>query len=906
MPLNLTFSTNPYDILSADDRWYPDSEQQKLLASEKFRFLPPLVYKIRSEVADWRKGGYKEVSKTTKALLHYWFGRHDEHSRRRSGLGEVHPDEFMYYFAQREAMESVIYLYEVKKVRDRYDMMKFDSTGLVSTGMFPENWLRFVLKLATGAGKTKVMSLIIAWSYFNKIYEDNSTLSKNILLIAPNIIVLDRLRNDFDGLRIFREDPIIPDNGEYGKEWRSDFNMVLHIQDEVSVSRNTGNLFLTNIHRVYEGGNSVPSFGDDDTSAYFLGKKGVAQTNDSCLDLTAILKDIDELLIINDEAHHVHDERMAWFKSIENIHNHLCQNGKVLSLQVDLTATPRHDNGGIFVQTICDYPLAEAIWQDVVKHPVLPDAASCAKLKEKQTIKYAEKYSDYIQLGVEEWRKSFKINEQVGKKSIMFVMTDDTRACDDVALYLERNFPDLKGKVLTIHTNASGEISETDAQKSREELDYLRKQANEIDSWENPYVAVVSVMMLKEGWDVKNVTTIVGLRSFGSKNKILPEQALGRGLRKMHREKRMRETVSVIGTDAFLDFVKSINNDGGSFETGAMGGDKGDSGNKSIVIEIDKENKKKDLAKLEIEIPVMTPRIYREYKNLEELNPATFVIKRIPYLEFSPEELREIIFEDIIENKEDHKTQLSSLTISDFRDAIGYFTKTVMKDLRLFGGYDILYGKMKAFIRDYLFDKEIDTDSPNTLRNLSETNVRNTINSVFREQINALTIRDKGTTEIRDSIKISKVRPFIVKDQPFLIPQKSVFNKIIGDSQLELEFAGFLEQCPDVISYAKNYIGVNFKLDYVNADGDISHYLPDFFVHSTDGKIYIVETKGNPDLDVPLKIERLKEWIRDINNLNKKEIYDFLYVPQEEFDLYSVNMKTFSELVKTCKEYKEK
>ena len=116
MPLNITFSTNPYDILSADDRWYPDSDQQKLFKAEKFRFLPPLVYKIRQEVAHWRENGYKGASKTSQALLHYWFSRHD---KRRKDRGEEYPSEFCYYFAQREAVESVIYLYEVKKVQDK-------------------------------------------------------------------------------------------------------------------------------------------------------------------------------------------------------------------------------------------------------------------------------------------------------------------------------------------------------------------------------------------------------------------------------------------------------------------------------------------------------------------------------------------------------------------------------------------------------------------------------------------------------------------------------------------------------------------------------------------------------------------------------------------------------------------
>ena len=83
------------------------------------------------------------------------------------------------------------------------------------------------------------------------------------------------------------------------------------------------------------------------------------------------------------------------------------QKDSALSLQMDMTATPKHNNGAIFVQTVADYPLVEAISQNVVKHPVLPDAPSRAKLAERQSAKYTEKYADYINLGVIEWRKAY-------------------------------------------------------------------------------------------------------------------------------------------------------------------------------------------------------------------------------------------------------------------------------------------------------------------------------------------------------------------------------------------------------------------------------------------------------------------------------------------------------------------
>ena len=166
--------------------------------------------------------------------------------------------EFQYYFAQREAVETIVYLYDVVGVKDKYDLMRFDSSGVVSTGMFDETWRRFVVKMATGSGKTKVLSLVLAWCYFHKLYEPESELARNFLVIAPNIIVLDRIYRDFKGLRIFYEDPVLPDNGVDGRNWRDDFQLTLHLQDEVRITRATGNIFLTNIHRVYAGDETIP------------------------------------------------------------------------------------------------------------------------------------------------------------------------------------------------------------------------------------------------------------------------------------------------------------------------------------------------------------------------------------------------------------------------------------------------------------------------------------------------------------------------------------------------------------------------------------------------------------------------------------------------------------------------
>ncbi|MFH2120551.1 MAG: DEAD/DEAH box helicase family protein [Pseudomonadota bacterium] len=894
MALHKDFPQSPHAILDPGIRWFPADEA--LRESSMDKLMPPLVPALRRKVKEFRDGGYVGAADTSRSLLNWWFKT--PHLLPKADGTMV---EFEYYFAQREALETIIYLYDVVGVQDKHDMMRFDASGLVSGGMFDETWRRFVVKMATGTGKTKVLSLALAWSFYHKLYEPESELARNFLVVTPNIIVLDRIYRDFQGLRIFFDDPVLPDNGFDGRNWRDDFQLTLHLQDEVRITRPTGNIFLTNIHRVYSGDDIPPSPDDEDMRDYFLGKRPTGATTDSKVDLGMIVRDIEELMVLNDEAHHIHDPRMAWFKSIEDIHNRLKQKGAALSMQVDTTATPKHNNGAIFVQTVADYPLVEAIKQNVVKHPVLPDAPSRAKLQERQSAKYTEKYTDYIHLGVIEWRKAYAEHEKMGKKAILFVMTDDTRNCDDVAEYLEGNYPDLKDAVLVIHTKNNGEISESASGKDKDELEKLRKQANEIDGMDSPYKAIISVMMLKEGWDVKNVTTIVGLRAYAAQSNILPEQTLGRGLRKMYPDD-VEEYVSVVGTNAFMDFVESIQAEGVELERKAMG--EGTGPKTPLVVEVDKENEKKDISALDIEIPVLSPRVYREYKSLGNLDIASLGHQRLLYLQFSEEEQREIVFKDITNGEITHTTILDTAGVADYRSVIGYFAQSIMKDLRLVSGYDVLYGKVKAFVQEELFDRPVELEDPNTLRNLSEPAATKTLIETFKKAINALTVRDKGDAEIRDMIKLRQTRPFVAKDQGYLVPKKSVFNRIIGDSQLELRFAAFLEDCSDVVSYAKNYLAVHFKLDYVNAGGDISNYYPDFMVKLSDKRIVIVETKGQGDLDVPLKMARLRQWCEDINRVQTDVEYDFVYVDEESFEKYKPT--SFRQLLEAFKEYKEK
>jgi type III restriction enzyme len=450
--------------------------------------------------------------------------------------------------------------------------------------------------------------------------------------------------------------------------------------------------------------------------------------------------------------------------------------------------------------------------------------------------------------------------------------------------YLESRYTELKDAVLVIHTKNNGEISEASTGKSKEELDKLRLASRMIDGYESPYKAIVSVMVLREGWDVQNVTSIVGLRPYSTKSKILPEQTLGRGLRRMFRGQDVLEKVSVIGTQAFMDFVESIKVEGVELEYQPMGAGTGPKS--PMVVEVDRENTHKDIDQLDIEMPVLAPRIYREYKNLEEIDVAKLGNQRLPVKQFSDEQQREIVFRDINTEEASHTTVLDTVFEPNYQNVVGFFARNIMRDLRLVGGFDVLFGKIKAFVETELFQQPVDLADLNVLRNLSEIEAVRMITEGFKAAINGLTVQDKGSTEIRDTIKLSKTRPHLVKDQAFLVPKRSVFNKVVGDSGFELDMAAFLDGCADIISFVKNSQSTQFRMEYRNADGSIANYYPDFLVKRTDAEIWVIETKGREDLDDPPKWERLQLWCADATAHDGQRVFKPLFVRQEDFEKY--------------------
>ena len=120
-----------------------------------------------------------------------------------------------------------------------------------------------------------------------------------------------------------------------------------------------------------------------------------------------------------------------------------------------------------------------------------------------------------------------------------------------------------------------------------------------------------------------------------------------------------------------------------------------------------------------------------------------------------------------------------------------------------------------------------------------------------------------------------------------------------------MAFAGFLDNASDVTAFAKNYLAISFKIDYVRADGDLSTYTPDFIVKTADGTVWIVETKGREKLDLPQKMARLRQWCVNATSASQSEngpTYRFVYVDQQSYERSPT--KTLAALVASFTQHK--
>jgi type III restriction enzyme len=819
----------------------------------------PCVPQIRLAVQKWVVDGYKGATDTTKTLLNWWF-----HTDHRLPNGR----KFKYHWAQRDAVETLIYLFEVVKVRRQKNLIEtYSPRGDLKLLQY-DDFARYCVKMATGSGKTKVMSLAIVWQYFNAVAEAKDNYAKTFLVIAPNVIVFERLRTDFEGGYIFRTDPIIP------PELRTYWDFQTYMRGEAERTSSEGALYLTNIQQLHERPEPEPT--EPNPMLAMMGPKPPAKVQTVEEFAPRIARRGGKAVVLNDEAHHTHDEESTWNITIRKL-NEVAP----LAAQLDFTATPRHTKGQLFSWTVFDYPLKQAILDGIVKRPL---KGITKGIKEKPSEVASTRYQAYLTAGVERWREYRKALSKLNRKPILFVMMNDTSEADDVGDWLRKKYPDEYGgdKLLVIHTDRSGEISKKD-------LDIARETARGVDKGTSAVNCIVSVVMLREGWDVQGVTVIVGLRPFSARANILPEQAVGRGLRLMFRDdgNGYTERVDIIGNKKFIEFVEQLEKD----EDLQL--DEFDLDEKVVIQTIVPDPNKLDM---DISLPELSPILVRK-KSLEEeiagLNvPAP--AKPVPMKDGTKEAL-DFRYEgfDLIDMKKLFEREYKIPAPQTAEEVIGYYARRIAQDVKLPSQFAALVPKVREYLATVAFHKPVALDTPEMVKAISSEVAGFVTIRAFVQELRKLVVDELKPQLITAGRPLSNT-PGFPWSRPTVKAAKCVFNLVPCSNKFEAQFAKFLEDADDVVRFSKLPERFNFVIEYTDSRTNLRHYEPDFVAMMKDGTHYLVETKGQEDIEVVHKDRAAKLWAENATALTGTK-WEFLKVRQGDYDKLQPDL--FSDLM---------
>ncbi|HXF50049.1 MAG TPA: DEAD/DEAH box helicase family protein [Verrucomicrobiae bacterium] len=828
-----------------------DISQQDLIDVSSRLKTAPCVPALREALKAWRAGGYKGTTETTQILLNHWFKT--DH-RLPSG------QPFAYHYSQRDAIETLIYVWEYEKVRTRKGLLERYAQDLKGVRLPPyDEFARYCIKMATGSGKTKVMALAIVWQFLNAVREGGEDYAKTFLVIAPNVIVFERLKTDFQSGRIFKADQMIPRSLEIF--W--DFDCVMRGDGERP--HYEGTLFLTNIQQFYERTGRQNDQEPEQMTAV-MGSKPPTQKLDFTDFSERIALRSGKLLVVNDEAHHTHDEENEWNKIIRDLHTKT-----PLSAQLDFTATPRFQKGEIFPWTIFDYPLLQAIRDAIVKRPV----KGIARFAEAKSNIASTKYKPFLIAGVERWREYYEQLAPLNKKPILFIMLNSTDEADDVGDWLKVKYPKEFGgeQTLIIHTDTKGEITKADLEKAR-------KLAKDVDHGENPVNGIVSVLMLREGWDVQNVTVVVGLRPYSSKAKILPEQTIGRGLRLMFRGLPVgyKERVDVIGNNAFLTFVDELEKvEGIPLDTFEIGKDR-----LKILTIMPAEEKKK----FDIGLPILTPSLMRKKSLAEEIAELDVMTFDCPVIPMSKKDVAadKFMYEgyDIINLEKLFEREYAIPDPQTAQEIIGYYARQIAQEVKLPSQFAALAPKVTDFFENKAFGKKVDLEDKSVIKAMNSNVAQFVCTRAFGKAL-----RGKAVSELQPELVIperflSETEPF-PWSRPVWEGRKTVFNLVPCDNEFEKTFAKFLDSAEDVKAFSKLPMVFGFSIDYLDAAMNLGYYYPDFVALDTEETYWILETKGQETENVKHKDRAAKLWAENATKLTGKN-WKYLKVKQKEFE----------------------
>jgi type III restriction enzyme len=839
---------------------------------------------------------------------------------------------------------------------------------------------KYALKMATGTGKTWVMNAIVIWQYLNAKAEDevSGRFGTNFLLVAPGLIVYERLLDSYlgkessDGSRDFETSDIFKNRELFLPE---------HYRDAIFGFLQSSVVKKDEIGRKITGGGMVAIsnwhlFMDKDEEAedesiggavaeLFPIRPGTSGGNTlENLDNAYLgggsleyLANLENLVVINDEAHHIHENKTAgiveeveWQKALDKI----AANKGARFVQFDFSATPYDITGSgqnrtkhFFPHTIVNFGLDTAIKNGLVKMIAIDKREEWAssELDFRAIRDDANKVigiSDGQKLMLEAGLKKLQILEESFVKAAnnkhpkMLVMCEDTAVVPFVEEYL-KDIGLNEDEFVGIHSDKKGKLSDTEWQS-------LKQKVFNIDGLENPKV-IISVLMLREGFDVSNICVIVPLRS--SQAPILLEQTIGRGLRLMWREAEFTslkaenrerllvqkleplnylDLLSIIEHPAFVEFYADLEEllggtlpelDGGN-SGGAVTGDILNIGLKENYERYDLywpkiiSDEEETLDDFTLDGSKLAPLAYYSLEQLKSFTPKgeNFHSQEITTeTVFGKYQIGVDFFKAKSYNEYLQKLLAIITNKLDRLSPRGHFKPLPNMQTNL----PKLIGTIDEYIRNRLFGKPFNPFEDENWRILmlktggvSEFIIKEVSSLVYETQQNTI-----KTDAVIQKIKFSSIDKLTIRENYSLELTKTIYERTgypTNKGEFEKDFLLFLNTQSAIEAFIKI---VEFKhtfavVPYIRTDGLMAHYSPDFLVR-TAGKIYIVETKADKDVmdaNVRQKQKATLGFIAQINALapeNRDGLeWEYLLLSDAKFYLMSKNGADFEDIAKTA------
>jgi len=858
-----------------------------------------VVNNLRLKVMDWRKKQWPGITETTRELFRWWF---------------EYPREKSFWFSQREAIETLVYLFEVEEIFTVSELVERFGAYHVDVPEEYNQYPRFAFRMATGSGKTLTMALIAVWSYFNYLFEDREKYSRFSLFVTPNLIVYDRIKRDIEGLRIFKEFDLIP------KDWEKDFNLRVITKDTFSDAdrypppEEEGVIFVSNIHQIGFPKKGQKEKEDLISSLLDLMDPGSDPYKASSIKLWDILSNYPNLLILKDEAHHIHREESSWQKYLWDLNKALKDKHETgIFMELDFSATPKDEKGRPFSWIVVDFSLREALQSGIVKYPAKVVLLNAPRVKRGTDIEAME---PYIQAALDRWRKHKEKLKPLNKKPILFVMADNIQDAEKIYERLIEE-PDVdKGNTILIHSELdkwkpkikdkkggvvisklkiNGEEKELDKDAA---IELVRK----VDEPDNPIEVIVSVLMLNEGWDVRSVTAILGLRSYASEREILPEQVIGRGLRKLFPDQGVSlekwiNILEVVGPPNLLKILDSLQNVEG-IKIPEIGDIKEFI---AFVIRHDLEDS------MRFKIPKGEFVTLSDEIDIEAILDEAF--SRLQKACFKTKELKAFdkeypyIVVDTKGKTIDKGTVLASLENLPMGNLFK-LAQDIQERIPLPGSFESITQRLVSYIEEDLFDQKVTIDDK-ILRFLFAKGWFGKAFDEITQMISGL-IKDpifSSKVQVDDFIDVARLEGFPWNKQ-FEDSEKSLFARVAFrgesadeqflipsvpvDNEMEADFVRFLNRAQDVVSFIKNVpYAVRLSITYYDSrERRWRRFYPDFVVKTkTDNgreAFYVVETKGREEIQVSDKNRAANLWCKAISDAIG-ERWKYLYLREGDW-----------------------